>query len=326
MKKVMIASLSVLLLLTGCRQIPKLKNGQEAVVSLTGDKISVDDLYDEMKNKYALSMLIDMVDEKILNDKYEETDEELKYIENQRTNDETYYKYIYAQSYSTFDEYARARYGIQDVSELQEIYRLGYRRNQAVKDYVKGLVTDSEIETYYNDEFIADIEASHILITANYSDDATEEEKTKAEEEALNTAKEVIEKLNNGEDFAELAKTYSKDGSASEGGALGRFGSGDMVPEFEKAAYALEVGKYTTEPVKTEFGYHIIMKTKEYDKDPIEDAKEEIVETLADRKISADSTLSYKALDELRSDNGMKIEDSDLNSQYENYVYNTTNQ
>lgn len=326
MKKVMIASLSVLLLLTGCRQIPKLKNGQEAVVSLTGDKISVDDLYDEMKNKYALSMLIDMVDEKILNDKYEETDEELKYIENQRTNDETYYKYIYAQSYSTFDEYARARYGIQDVSELQEIYRLGYRRNQAVKDYVKGLVTDSEIETYYNDEFIADIEASHILITANYSDDATEEEKTKAEEEALNTAKEVIEKLNNGEDFAELAKTYSKDGSASEGGALGRFGSGDMVPEFEKAAYALEVGKYTTEPVKTEFGYHIILKTKEYDKDPIEDAKEEIVETLADRKISADSTLSYKALDELRSDNGMKIEDSDLNSQYENYVYNTTNQ
>ena len=326
MKKVMIASLSVLLLLTGCRQIPKLKNGQEAVVSLTGDKISVDDLYDEMKNKYALSMLIDMVDEKILNDKYEETDEELKYIENQRTNDETYYKYIYAQSYSTFDEYARARYGIQNVSELQEIYRLGYRRNQAVKDYVKGLVTDSEIETYYNDEFIADIEASHILITANYSDGATEEEKTKAEEEALNTAKEVIEKLNNGEDFAELAKTYSKDGSASEGGALGRFGSGDMVPEFEKAAYALEVGKYTTEPVKTEFGYHIIMKTKEYDKDPIEDAKEEIVETLADRKISADSTLSYKALDELRSDNGMKIEDSDLNSQYENYVYNTTNQ
>lgn len=326
MKKVMIASLSVLLLLTGCRQIPKLKNGQEAVVSLTGDKISVDDLYDEMKNKYALSMLIDMVDEKILNDKYEETDEELKYIENQRTNDETYYKYIYAQSYSTFDEYARARYGIQDVSELQEIYRLGYRRNQAVKDYVKGLVTDSEIETYYNDEFIADIEASHILITANYSDDATEEEKTKAEEEALNTAKEVIEKLNNGEDFAELAKTYSKDGSASEGGALGRFGSGDMVPEFEKAAYALEVGKYTTEPVKTEFGYHIILKTKEYDKDPIEDAKEEIVETLADRKISADSTLSYKALDELRSDNGMKIEDSDLNSQYENYIYNTTNQ
>ncbi|MBR1386750.1 MAG: peptidylprolyl isomerase [Bacilli bacterium] len=326
MKKVMIASLSVMLLLTGCRQIPKLKNGQEAVVSLTNEKISVDDLYDEMKNKYALSMLIDMVDEKILSDKYEETDEELKYIENQRTNDETYYKFVYAQSYSTFDEYARARYGIQDVSELQEIYRLSYRRNQAVKDYVKGLVTDSEIETYYNDEFIADIEASHILITADYSDDATDEEKAKAEEEALNTAKEVIEKLNNGEDFAELAKTYSKDGSASEGGALGRFGSGDMVEEFEKAAYALEVGKYTTEPVKTQFGYHIILKTKEYDKDPIEDAKEEIVETLADRKISADSTLSYKALDELRSDNGMKIEDSDLNSQYENYIYNTTNQ
>ena len=98
-----------------------------------------------------------------------------------------------------------------------------------------------------------------------------------------------------------------------------------MTPEFEKAAYALKVGEYTKEPVQTKYGYHIILKTKEYDKDPLETAKEEIIKTLTDRKISEDSNISYKALEKLREDYGFTIEDSVLKDQYENYVYNTSN-
>ncbi len=67
MKKVIICSLMVLLLVTGCGKIPKLQDGKDAVVNLKDGGISVDDLYHEMKKSYALNVLINMVDEKILN-------------------------------------------------------------------------------------------------------------------------------------------------------------------------------------------------------------------------------------------------------------------
>ena len=73
-------------------------------------------------------------------------------------------------------------------------------------------------------------------------------------------AKDIIERLKNGEDFAALAAEFSTDtGSAASGGDLGWFGTGAMVPEFETAAFALEKsGDFTTEPVQSNFGYHII--------------------------------------------------------------------
>jgi parvulin-like peptidyl-prolyl isomerase len=77
----------------------------------------------------------------------------------------------------------------------------------------------------------------------------------------------VIERLKNGEDFATLAKELSSDGSAANGGDLGWFSSGAMVPEFEAAAFALEKsGDYTTTPVKSQFGYHIIQLIAQQDR------------------------------------------------------------
>ncbi|MCZ2126865.1 MAG: peptidylprolyl isomerase [Anaerolineales bacterium] len=73
------------------------------------------------------------------------------------------------------------------------------------------------------------------------------------------TAKDVIALLQAGANFADLAREYSKDGSASIGGDLGWFGKGQMVAEFEAAAFALEKpGDYTQTPVASQFGYHII--------------------------------------------------------------------
>jgi len=81
------------------------------------------------------------------------------------------------------------------------------------------------------------------------------------------TALSVIEKLKNGGDFAALAKEFSKDGSAATGGDLGWFGTGAMVPEFETAAFALEKpGDYTTTPVKSQFGFHIIQLISKQDR------------------------------------------------------------
>jgi peptidyl-prolyl cis-trans isomerase C len=77
----------------------------------------------------------------------------------------------------------------------------------------------------------------------------------KSKEEAV----EVIKQLDGGADFQKLAGEKTNDPSGkTSGGDLGWFGPGQMVPEFEKAAFALNVGQYTKEPVQTQFGWHII--------------------------------------------------------------------
>ena len=322
MKKLLIATLVVMLLVTGCKKIPKLENGQEMVASLTKDGISVDDLYEEMKSNYALGVLINMVDEKILNEKYETSDAEKEYIENQKLNDQTLYNLYYSSLYQTYESYLKARYNYSSSSELDDYFKIQYRKDLVTKEYAKSIVTDGEIEDYYDDEYIPEMEASHILITAEYDSDADDTTKANAEAEALKTAKEIIEKLNKGESFEELAKEYSKDkGSAAKGGAIGKFGNGGMSKEFEQAAYKLKVNEYTKEPVKSEYGYHIILKTKEYEKKKLEEVKDEIIEILAEEKAEADGSISEKALIKLREDNGLKIEDSTLKTQYENYKY-----
>ena len=325
MKKLLTITLVALLLVTGCKKIPKLENGQEAVVSLGKNSISTEDLYEQMKEKYAFSVLIDMIDSRILNEKYESTDDEKSYIKSNVELTKTYYDSYYSQMYSSYESFLIQTYNVQSEEELKTYLSLRYKRNKAIEDYAKSKVSEGDIKDYYEDELIGDMEASHILITAEYSDGASENEIKAAEEEALKVAKEVIKKLDSGEKFEDLAKTYSKDGSGQNGGALGRFGHGDMVEEFEQAAYKLEVGKYTKEPVKTKYGYHIILKTKQYDKPELSEVKDEILETLANRLLDEEANISIDALDALRKDNGMEINDSVLKQQYENYLINSKN-
>jgi foldase protein PrsA len=73
-------------------------------------------------------------------------------------------------------------------------------------------------------------------------------------------ALQVLERLKKGESFSEVAKQVSQCPSGKRGGDLGWFGHGQMVREFEKVAFALEKGQMTQEPVKTQFGYHIIKR------------------------------------------------------------------
>ncbi|BCH52433.1 peptidylprolyl isomerase [Agrobacterium vitis] len=117
--------------------------------------------------------------------------------------------------------------------------------NAYFKKHVVDVTTDEEVKARYEKEIAAlpkeqEIHARHILV--------------KTEDEA----KDVIKQLDGGKDFAELAKEKSTDSSGSDGGDLGFFSKGRMVPEFEEAAFALKPGTYTKTPVKSQFGYHVI--------------------------------------------------------------------
>ena len=130
------------------------------------------------------------------------------------------------------------------------------------------------------------------------------------------------------DEFAKIAKEKSDDiGSADLGGDLGYFKRNEMVPEFDKAVFFdLKKGKMTEEPVKTEHGFHIILKIDEKEKPELKEAKKEIVDALVEKKLADDNKLNTKGLIDIRKKYDMKITDPKLAEQYAqymNYLLNT---
>ncbi len=130
-------------------------------------------------------------------------------------------------------------------------------------------------------------------------------------------AKAIIVELDGGADFVELAKTKSTGPSGPQGGDLGYFGRGQMVPEFETAAFDLKKGTYTKEPVKSQFGYHIIFKEDERDSEPpsFEQVQNQLRQALAREKyfkLTQDARAKFKieVLDE-----ELKTKLDEINSQ-----------
>lgn len=327
MKKKIIYGITTVLaisLLTGCGAA-KLKNGEELVAKVDNYKISADDLYSEMKGKYAVKTLIDNIDHQLLDTTYKTDETETKAIENQIEE----IKKTYGSNDQIFEQIIKQVYNVESVDELKAMLSLDYKRDLAIKDYVKEkVVTDEEVTTYYDTKVIGDVKASHILIKPNAKDSDSEETKTKKENEAKKKAEEIIKKLDNGEDFAKLAKKYSDDkGTASKGGNLGYFNMDDDFEEnFVSAAAALKKGAYSKEPVKTKYGYEIILKVNEKDKKKKDDLESTIRQTLADEKIKEDSstTTYYKRLRDWRESKGLKFEDKELKKMYDKYMKTLT--
>ncbi len=188
-------------------------------------------------------------------------------------------------------------------------------------------VTEEQIEKYYNDNLAKFTQperrkASHILFRV--AADADEESKAKVRKKA----EEVLQQIKNGADFAEMAKQYSKDpGSASKGGDLGFFGTGEMVPAFEKAAFALKPGE-VSELVESPFGFHIIKLTAVQGgkPKPLAQVKDKIIADLQFEKAENNyfdktetmQTLAFEQPDSLEpvaTELNLKIRESDLISQ-----------
>lgn len=303
----------ILLVLTGCGKIPKLKDGSELIIELDGLKMTTEEFYEKLKDSYGTYALINSIDELLLNKVYE-TDDDLK------TEIEAQITTMKNQFGSDFEDAISYYYGVSTEKELYDYIEVSFKREYAINDYAETLIDDEDIEEYYNEKSVGDIKASHILIKSEATDDMTDEEKEEAEEEALKTAKEIIKKLDDGEKFEDLAKEYSDDSSASDGGNLGYFNRGEMVSEFEDAAIELEVGEYTETPVKTQFGYHIILKTDQKEKPELSEIKDDIKQTLIDELIANTENISAFALEWLREENDLKIYDAELKIKYDHYM------
>ncbi|MEH6940245.1 peptidylprolyl isomerase [Bacillus sp. JJ722] len=243
---------------------------KDVVASVNGDPIKKDEVYDILVKQGGEVVVDTLINNKIIEKEAEkegitvsekEIDKELNsFIEMYGGKDA--FNAALEQSGISID------YFKQDIENFLKIEKL-------LKPSIK--ITEDEKKEFFNQnkESFAQkeqVEASHILV----------------EDEAK--AKEVQKKLDDGEDFAKLAKEYSTDTSnAEKGGELGYFGRGEMVPEFDKVAFATKVGEIS-EPVKTDFGYHIIKVTdKKAAKEAVyEDHEEKVEKALFDEKLNTE--------------------------------------
>ncbi|MGB2992795.1 MAG: peptidylprolyl isomerase [Paenisporosarcina sp.] len=266
------------LALSACSGDSASDDSSAIVTSKAGD-ISKNELYEEMKQSVGKQALQVLIIEKVLASEYEVSDKEVKaqFDKEKKEMGEGFDQYL-AQQGQTEEGY-------------KKYIRLNLLQEKALTEGVK--VSDKEVEAQYKN-MQTELNARHVLV----ADEAT--------------AKEVKAKLDGGADFAEVAKEYSTEQAAQEsGGELGWFTPDKMVKEFSDAALALEKNTIS-EPVKSEFGFHIIEVTdkREADIGTLEENKAEITKTLKLQK--ADTASLLPKVSKLMKEADIKIKDEDL--------------
>lgn len=258
----------------------------ENVAETKAGNVSKDELYEDMLSLAGGESLKKLITLKVLEDKYDVSDDDIdKELED-----------LKEQVGEEFDQ-VLAMQGVTE-DELKTDIKTNMLQEQAITEDIE--IDDDELEQYY-ERMNTEIEARHILV------------------EDEDEAKDIKKKLDDGEDFAELAKEHSVDeGSAEEGGDVGYFSVGSMVAEFEDAAFTMEKGELS-DPVQSDFGFHIIevLDVKESDEDigSFEDNEDEIRRKLAEQKV--DEQEAAEKIDKLIDDADIDIKVEELEDIFE---------
>ncbi|MDN6626777.1 MAG: peptidylprolyl isomerase [Pisciglobus halotolerans] len=284
MKKLLLTATAVLtgLTIAGC--------SSETVASSTAGKISQDELYESMKESYGEQALQQLLIKDILTDKYGDkvTDKEVDAQFNKEK-----------ENYGGEDQFDQVlSYSGYTKESYKDLIRYSLLMETAVKENTE--FSDKEIKKAY-DDYDAPTTASHILVS---------DEKT---------AKDIIKQLDNGADFAKLAKEKSTDTATAKDGGKVTFSKGEMVPEFEEAVSKLKEGEYTEKPVKSEYGFHVIKLDKKGEKGSLEEEKDTVKEKLASEKL-ADNEYVADVLSKLFKDANIIINDDDLKHAMDAYL------
>ena len=334
MKKYLILSLICLLTLCGCGEIPKLQNGEEAVITFAkGDKehkISAEELFNELKENFGLEATLKIIDTYVLESEFAD------YVETAKESAESY-------TNAMIESYGSKEALLQDIMKntnyttiegYQDYLYVSFLQSHAIEEYAKDQIKDKEIEKYYEDKVEGDVELYHILITPEVTDDMKTDEVKKAEDAAKTQAQDIIKRLkeadNTLDEFKKLVKEFSDDEATKEkDGNLGYINYGDLDENYDElldAAFKLKNGKYSTEVITTELGYHVIYRNASKEKEKLEDVKEEIIETLANELLQTDKEISVNSMKYYRELYNLKIVDSELDRQYGIYLNNLINQ
>ena len=249
-------------------------SSSEVIATSKASTITKGDFDKQLKDRYGKDMLYEMMAQDIITKKYKVSDDEVN-KEFKKAKDQ------YGDQFNLVLESNR----LKNEDDFKNQIRFKLAMNKAIKQSI----TEKDIKDHYKPE----IKASDILVN---------DEKT---------ANEIKKKLDEGASFEELAKQESQDPvSRDKGGDLGYFGPGKMAPEFEDAAYKLNVGEISA-PVKTSQGYHIIKLTDKKPLKPYDEVKDSIRKDLEEQRLTDNTTGQKILLDELQKAD-IKVKDSDL--------------
>lgn len=273
MKKIITLAMTamIVVLLAACGS----GNSKNVITSKAGN-ITEEELLNELLQSQDAEVIIrTAVLKRVLDDQYDVSDEDVeKRLEELKENAGDNYDLI-LQSQGITEE------------QLIDDLKLALLQEQAFADGLD--ITDEDFEAFY-EMMSEEVEASHILV------------------EDEEQAKDLIKQLEDGADFAELANEHSIDpGTAENGGEVGFFSVNQFVFEFTEAAHALDVGQIS-EPIKSDFGYHIIKVTDKRDVEDIgtlEENRSFIFQSLIEAKMSQDE--ANKKLNQLILDANVEV-------------------
>ncbi|SFB83406.1 foldase protein PrsA [Alkalibacterium subtropicum] len=269
----------------------------EEVASTEAGRVRESELYERMKNEptqggmtYGEQMLQQILLEDILENEFAEdvSDEE---VEAEFEDEAEQYGGVEA-----FEEML-AQQGM-SVDDVKENIRTSLYVEEAIVQHTD--LTEEDIQAAY-DEYVVNSTVAHILV----------------EDEEL--AQDIIDQLNDGADFGELVAEYSTDTGTVEAGGELALEPGRFVPEFEEAAFELEEGEITQEPVESQFGYHIIKMVEEGEKGTLEEERENI-ETMIIEGFMQDQAVVQQAVSEVVKDANVQIADDELSGAMQQFM------
>lgn len=290
MKKILLTTLaSSALLLTAC-------STSEEVASTEAGRIREEDLYEAMKSEQLQSgmtvgetVLQRMLIEDIFNHLY---GEEVSEADVEAEFEVSAAEYGGAEDYEAILE----AQGI-DIDFMKDNIRLTLLIREAIRDNVE--ITDEDLEEMY-EQLKPDATVQHILV----------------EDEEL--AQEIITELENGADFGDLVTEYSTDPGSLETEGTYSFNEGEMVPEFEEAAFALEEGETTAEPVQSDHGFHVIRRL-ELDFAPMDEKMDELEVAVLD-SYTQDQEFMANLISEMAKEANVQISDEELSGAMAPYM------
>lgn len=271
-------------------------DGSSAVATGDGVEVTNEELQAELKSTYGNTVLQELIMEEVfVNEVGDDRAKELK--EEATTEVETL-----VATYGGEDEFntVLASSGFSDREDYEHQVYYYKLMSESVSKYIE--VTDEEIQITY-DDYTPSFTVSHILV---------DDEKT---------ANDLIAQLDDGADFAELATENSTDtASAEKGGSLGEVNADSGLDEtFFAAAQELAEGEYTTTPVETDYGYHIIKMDEKPEKGSLEDETEQLKESIIAEKLT-DSTLVAGIVSDIMTAHNIDIKDDDLKTALDDVI------